>query len=36
MPHLRECWWDHIIFDMGLSNTPGILLGMGMIKLMSV
>lgn len=24
LPHLRECWWDHVIVDVLLSNTVGI------------
>lgn len=32
MPHLRECWWDHLIMDLLLANTPAIILGMTFIR----
>lgn len=28
LPHFRECWWDHIIMDICLSNIPAITLGL--------
>lgn len=28
LPHFRECWWDHIILDICLSNIPAIFVGM--------
>ena len=28
MPHFAECWWDHIIVDICLSNIPAIMCGM--------
>ena len=28
LPHFRECWWDHLIMDICLSNIPAIVLGM--------
>ena len=27
LPHFRECWWDHIILDVLIGNTPSIFLG---------
>jgi phosphatidylserine synthase 2 len=30
LPHFRECWWDHIITDISLSNTPAIFLGLAL------
>jgi hypothetical protein len=27
LPHFRECWWDHILVDLLLSNTPAIYIG---------
>ena len=32
LPHLSECWWDHIIMDILLSNTVGIELALFIIK----
>jgi phosphatidylserine synthase 2 len=32
LPHFGECWWDHIIIDIMLSNTPAIALGMFVIN----
>ena len=28
LPHFRECWWDHILMDITLTNTPAIILGL--------
>jgi phosphatidylserine synthase 2 len=28
LPHFAECWWDHIIMDICLSNIPAITLGL--------
>lgn len=28
LPHFAECWWDHVITDFILSNTPAICLGL--------
>lgn len=33
LPHLRECWWDHIFIDILLSNTVGIELALFVIDL---
>ena len=30
--HFRECWWDHLLLDIALSNIPGICLGMTFIR----
>lgn len=32
LPHFRECWWDHLLMDITLSNTPAIFLGMIVIR----
>lgn len=32
IPPLAECWWDQLICDMFLTNLPGMLIGMGIIK----
>lgn len=32
LPHFRECWWDHILMDITLSNIPAITLGLWVIK----
>jgi phosphatidylserine synthase 2 len=32
LPHFGECWWDHIIIDIMLSNTPAIMFGMFVIN----
>lgn len=28
LPHFRECWWDHLIMDICLSNIPAIVLAL--------
>lgn len=28
LPHFRECWWDHILVDITLSNIPAVTLGL--------
>lgn len=28
LPHFTECWWDHVLTDILLSNTPAVVLGM--------
>ena len=28
LPHFRECWWDHLICDILLSNIPAITFGL--------
>ena len=28
LPHFRECWWDHALLDVLLSNTPSIFFGL--------
>jgi len=28
MPHLRECWWDHVFIDILCANTPATLLAL--------
>lgn len=32
LPHFRECWWDHIILDIMLSNIIAIFLGIFIIR----
>lgn len=32
IPPLAECWWDQIICDMLLTNLPGMMIGMFMIR----
>lgn len=32
LPHFRECWWDHIILDICLSNIPAVCAGMWFIR----
>lgn len=32
LPHFRECWWDHIILDVTLSNTTFLFLGLWVSK----
>ncbi|CAD8049084.1 unnamed protein product [Paramecium sonneborni] len=32
LPHFRECWWDHVLLDVLLSNTVAIIVGMFIIK----
>lgn len=32
LPNFYECWWDHIILDLILCNTGGMLIGYAMIK----
>jgi phosphatidylserine synthase 2 len=32
LPHFRECWWDHLLVDLVLANTPAILLGIYVSK----
>jgi phosphatidylserine synthase 2 len=27
LPHFAECWWDHLICDILLSNIPAIIVG---------
>lgn len=34
LPHFAECWWDHIFGDVLLTNTPGIILGMMLVRYM--
>ena len=28
LPHFRECWWDHLLMDILLSNIPAITLAL--------
>lgn len=32
LPHFRECWWDHILMDIILTNTPAIIMGMKTVR----
>ena len=36
LPHLRECWWDHVFIDILFSNTVGIELALLVIKLLKI
>lgn len=36
MPHFRECWWDHILMDITLSNTPAIFLGIWCVRKLGI
>lgn len=31
LPHFRECWWDHILMDILLTNTPAIIIGLKLV-----
>jgi phosphatidylserine synthase 2 len=33
MPHFRECWWDQLIADLLITNTPAIFLGLFVIRM---
>jgi phosphatidylserine synthase 2 len=32
LAHFRECWWDHILMDIMLSNIPAVIAGMVFIR----
>ncbi|KAG5509457.1 hypothetical protein JKF63_06767 [Porcisia hertigi] len=32
LPNFRECWWDHIILDVLICNTGGMLVGMWLLR----
>jgi phosphatidylserine synthase 2 len=34
--HFRECWWDHILLDVLLTNTTGIIIGMKFQQLVGI
>lgn len=36
LPHFAECWWDHIITDFLLSNTPAIIAGTWLIDRLGI
>jgi len=36
LPHFRECWWDHVLIDVLLSNTPAIIFGLWFQRYMNV
>ena len=36
MPHFGECWWDHVILDVLLSNTPAIFFGLMFAKWLGI
>jgi phosphatidylserine synthase 2 len=36
MPHFRECWWDHLIMDILLSNTPAIIVGVWCVRKLGI
>lgn len=33
IPELRECWWDSIILDFGVSNMAGMLVGVATLRI---
>jgi phosphatidylserine synthase 2 len=36
MPHFRECWWDHVLMDITLSNTPAIAIGLFLVRKLGI
>ena len=36
LPHFGECWWDHLLMDITLSNTPAIFLGLLFAKWLGI
>jgi hypothetical protein len=36
MPHLRECWWDHLFTDILLSNIPAVTLGLFLVDKLGI
>ena len=36
LPHFRECWWDHLLMDITLSNIPAIIAGMTVLRWLGV
>jgi phosphatidylserine synthase 2 len=36
LPHFRECWWDHLLTDILLSNTPAIFLGLYCVRKLGI
>lgn len=36
LPHFRECWWDHVIMDILLSNTPAIIFGVWTVRKLGI
>lgn len=32
LAHFRECWWDHLLMDICLSNIPAIIAGMAFVR----
>jgi len=36
LPHFAECWWDHILTDLLLSNTPAIFLGLWCVDMLGI
>ena len=36
LPHFRECWWDHVIMDVMLTNTPAIILGLMVVDVVGL
>ena len=36
LPHFRECWWDHILIDITLSNIPAIICGMAIVRYFNI
>ena len=36
LPHLRECWWVHLILDVLVGNTPSIIIGMALSECLGI
>lgn len=32
LPNFRECWWDHVLLDVLICNTGGMLMGMWLLR----
>lgn len=35
-PHFRECWWDHVLIDVTLANTPAIFVGLFLVRKLGI
>ena len=36
LPHFRECWWDHLLMDILLSNIPAITAGLWALRKLGI
>lgn len=36
LPHFRECWFDHVLCDVLLSNVPAIFIGLFIARKLNV